>query len=152
MNRQRRWLVGVLLLCSWAVVCAQNSTVGAAILAPGMIQAMKDIKLGMSVPGRVDGVLVREGRQVRQGQVLMYLDRQAEELEVQRRRLLLKDNARLLELRSKENVLITQVASLSPLLATGAVSRKQLEYEEMALGAVAAERKALEMGKQREQV
>ena len=36
-----------------------------------MIQAMKDIKLGMSVPGRVDGVLVREGRQVRQGQILM---------------------------------------------------------------------------------
>jgi RND family efflux transporter MFP subunit len=143
---------GVLLLCAWLSVGAQDTTTGSAILAPGMIQAMKDIKLGMSVAGRVDGVLVREGRRVRQGQVLMYLDRQAEDLEVQRRKLLLQDNSRLLELRSKEAVLLTQVASLRPLLATGAVSRKQLEDEEMALGTVAAERKALEMGKQREQV
>jgi hypothetical protein len=38
------------------------------------------------------------------------------------------------------------------LLSSGAVSRKQLEDEEMSLNAVVAERKALEIGKQREQV
>jgi RND family efflux transporter MFP subunit len=135
---------------------ATTGSVGASgatgVLAPGVTQAMKDIKLGMTVAGRVDGVLVREGARVRAGQVLLHLDRQTEELEVQRRRLLLQDDSRLQELRSKEVVLAEQVNALRPLLTSGAVSRKQMEDEEMALGAVVAERKALEIAKQREQV
>ena len=97
-------------------------------------------------------MLVREGSRVRQGQLLMHLDRTLEELEVQRRRLLVEDRARLEELKQKEKTLIQQVESLRPLLATGGVSRKQAEDEEMVLGAVIAERKALEASKQRERV
>lgn len=56
------------------------------------------------------------------------------------------------ELRAKEKTLNEQVAALKPLLASGGVSRKQLEDEELVLGAVIAERKMIESGKQREQV
>jgi RND family efflux transporter MFP subunit len=124
----------------------------AALSAPGVTQALRDVKLSMTVAGRIDGMLVREGSRVRKGQVLMYLDRTLEELEVQRRRLLVEDRARLDELKQKEKTLMEQVESLRPLLASGGVSRKQAEDEEIALGAVSAERKALESSKEREQV
>lgn len=119
---------------------------------PGVTQAMRDVKLAMTVAGRIEAVAVREGDQVRRGQVLLHLDRALEDLEVRRRRVLLDDNSRLLELREKEKTLQSQVQSLRPLLESGAVSRKQLEDEELALGAVVAERNALEAAKKREQV
>lgn len=143
---------GYALAAFFSVGVGAQDKPSAAVLAPGMTQAMKDTKLGMSVAGRVDAVLVREGQRVRAGQVLLHLDRQAEALEVQRRKLLLQDTSRLQELRGKEVVLKTQIESLRPLVGTGAVSRKVLEDEEMALGTVMSERKALEIAKQREQV
>jgi multidrug efflux pump subunit AcrA (membrane-fusion protein) len=72
-------------------------------------QALRDVKLSMTVAGRIDGMLVREGSRVSKGQVLMYLDKTLEELEVQRRRLQLQDVAKLEELRQKEKTLATQV-------------------------------------------
>ena len=89
---------------------------------------------------------------MREGQLLLHLDRTLEELEVQRRRLLLQDRARIEELRQKEKVLQQQIHSLLPLLVSGGVSRKQFEDEEIALGSVVAERRALEASKEREQV
>jgi len=121
-------------------------------IALGVTQALRDVKLSMTVTGRIEAVMVREGSSVRQGQLLMHLDRTLEELEVQRRQLLLDDNARLNELKQKEKTLNDQVASLQPLLVNGGVSRKQVEDEEIALGSVAAERKAMEAAKARERV
>lgn len=133
-------------------LCAQTAATATTSSAPGVTQALRDVKLSMTVAGRIDGMTVREGSRVRQGQLLMHLDRTLEELEVQRRRLLVEDRARLDELKQKEKTLIEQVESLRPLLSTGGVSRKQFEDEELALGAVAAERKALEASKERERV
>ena len=130
----------------------------AAVAAPartsamGVTQAIRETRLSLTVPGRVEGVLVREGQRVSAGQVLLHLDRTTEELEVRRRRLLLADTARLDELRDKEKTLSGQVAALADLLDSGGVARKQFEDEEMALGAVKAERQAGEQAKQREKV
>jgi hypothetical protein len=126
--------------------------VSAQTTAPGVTQALKDLKLSMTVAGRVEGMFVKEGDRVSAGQVLLHLDRSAEELEVKRRRLVLQDTARLQELGVKEKTLTEQVAALRPLLDTGGVSRKQVEDEEMALNAIASERKTLEAAKRREQV
>ena len=120
--------------------------------APGVTQALKDLKLSMTVAGRVEGLFVKEGDRVSAGQLLLHLDRTAEELEVKRRRLIVQDTARLQELGDKEKTLTEQVASLKPLLATGGFSRKQVEDEEMALNAITMERKTLEAAKRREQV
>lgn len=128
------------------------ATTAAVLSAAGVTQALRDVKLSTTVAGRIDGMMVREGSRVRQGQLLMHLDRSLEELEVQRRRVLFEDRSRLEELKQKEKILMEQVASLRPLLAAGGVSRKQAEDEEMALGAVVAERKALEASKERERV
>jgi membrane fusion protein, multidrug efflux system len=128
---------------------AQRADAGVAL---GVTQALRDVKLSMTVQGRIDSLLVREGQRVSRGQELLRLDRALEELEVQRRRLLLADTARLLELRSKEKTLTEQVNALRPLLQSGGIARKQFEDEEMALSNVIAERKALEVAKQREKV
>lgn len=120
--------------------------------ALGVTQAIKDVKLSMTVAGRVEGLFVKEGDRVNAGQLLLHLDRSAEDLEVKRRRLLLQDTARLQELGGKEKTLAEQVAALRPLLDTGGVSRKQVEDEEMALNAISGERKTLEAAKRREQV
>ena len=129
---------------------ATSSLPPSVVSAPGVTQALRDVKLSMTVAGRIDGMMVREGSQVRKGQLLMHLDRALEELEVQRKRLQLEDKSRLDELKQKEKVLAEQVKALGPLLASGGVSRKQAEDEEIALGSVIAERKALEATKERE--
>ena len=125
---------------------------GAGGVVQGITQAQRDLKLGLPVAGRVEGLFVREGDRVKVGQLMLHLDRTLEELEVRRRQLQLRDDSRLVELRARERVLSEQVANLRPLVEAGSAPRKQLEDEELALGAVAGERRALEAAKQREQV
>ena len=137
---------------SGSSAAAQRVTTSTLAVAPGVTQSLRDLKLSLTVNGRVETLLVQEGQRVSRGQLLLRLDRTLEELEVQRRRLLLADTARLTELRGKEKMLAEQVAALRPLLDAGGIARKQFEDEELALGTVAAERKALEAGKLREQV
>jgi RND family efflux transporter MFP subunit len=147
------WLLA--LACSGIVaVWAQPLAVSNAEpdSAPGVTQALLDVKLSVTVPGRIESMLVREGSRVRRGQLLLHLDRTLEELEIERRRLLVEDRARIEELQLKERTLADQIQSLKPLLATGGVSRKQFEDEELSLSGVVAERKTLEAAKERERV
>jgi RND family efflux transporter MFP subunit len=118
----------------------------------GFTRAYREIKLSLPVAGRIERVLVQEGSRVREGQLLLHLDRTLEELEVQRRKLQFEDQARLQELRQRELTLIKQVSSLKDLLPGGLVSSKQVEDEELALGNVIAERKTVEATKHRERV
>ncbi len=118
----------------------------------GITQSMQDLKLSLTTAGRIEGLMVKEGDRVRKGDLLLHLDRSLEALEVRRREVMLEDNARLEDLRSKERTLSEQVRSAKALLASGGVSRKQVEDEELALGAIIAERKSIEFSKQREQV
>jgi len=141
-------LILIALLSSFPVGAQLVSSTG----APGITQAVREARLSMPVAGRVEGIFVREGSNVRAGQVLLHLDRKLEKLEVERRRLVLHDQSRLRELLARELILREQVAALKPLFDSGAVSRKQLEDETIALGAVVAERQALEENKLREQV
>jgi RND family efflux transporter MFP subunit len=115
-------------------------------------QAFRDLKLSVTTAGRIEGLFVKEGDRVRKGDLLLHLDRNLEALEVQKRRLILQDDARLEELRAREHTLAEQVRSAQTLLASGSVSRKQVEDEQIAWRAIIGERKALEFGKLREQV
>lgn len=118
----------------------------------GFTRAYREVKLSMPVAGRIERVMVEEGSRVREGQLLLYLDRTLEELEVKRRKLQLEDRARLDELAQRERTLVNQVGSLKELLPGGVVPRKQVEDEELTLGNVIAERKTIEATKQRERV
>ncbi len=132
---------------------AQTAAPAAApVLASGYTQAMREVKLGLTVTGRLDRLFVKEGDRVRLGDLILQLDHRAEALEVERRTLLLKDVSRLDELRRRESTLKNQLESAQTLLQTGGMSRKQVEDEELALSNVVAERRGLEIAKQRERV
>ena len=141
---------------SFVLVAACSALVadtGHAQASPqGITQAVGEVRLSMSVPGRVDAILVREGMRVRKGDLLLHLDRSLEELEVKRREVMLEDAAKLEELRVREKMLTEQVSHARTLLESGGVSRKLVEDEELALQAASAERKALEYAKRREKV
>lgn len=120
--------------------------------AAGITQAIHDLKLSVTAAGRIEALFVKEGDRVRKGDLLLHMDRALEALEVRRREVMLEDNARLDELRAKELTLAEQVRAARTLLATGGVSRKQVEDEELALGTIIAERKSIEFAKRRERV
>lgn len=131
---------------------AAPASAAAPVLASGYTQALREVKLGLTVTGRLDRLFVKEGDRVRRGDLILQLDHRAEALEVERRTLLLKDVSRLDELRRRESTLKTQLESAQTLLQTGGMSRKQVEDEELALSNVVAERRGLEIAKQRERV
>lgn len=147
---------GLLALCGLLTTLSAPTDslaqTGGVIAATGVTQAIRDLKLSVTAPGRIEGLFVKEGDRVRKGDVLLHLDRNLEALEVQKRRLVLQDDARLEELRAREHTLAEQVRSVQTLLASGSVSRKQVEDEQIAWRAIIAERKALEFAKLREQV
>ena len=124
----------------------------APVPAAGITQAIHDLKLSVTAAGRIEALFVKEGDRVRKGDLLLHMDRTLEALEVRRREVMLEDTARLDELRAKELTLTEQVGAAKLLLSTGGVSRKQVEDEELALGAIVAERKSIEFAKRRERV
>ncbi|MEN9774953.1 MAG: hypothetical protein RL322_2023 [Pseudomonadota bacterium] len=151
--------------CVWVAVVlggasidgrAQNPAPGdrlsASVPASGVTQAIQDLKLSVTAAGRVEGLMVREGDRVRKGDLLLHMDRTLEALEVRRREVMLDDNARLEDLKRREQTLVEQVKSARFLFVNGGVSRKQVEDEELSLGAVMAERKSIEFAKRRERV
>jgi multidrug efflux pump subunit AcrA (membrane-fusion protein) len=77
----------------------------------GVTQSFQDLKLSLTAAGRIEGLMVKEGERVRRGDLLLHLDRSLEALEIRRRQVMLEDNARLEELRSKERTLTEQVGS-----------------------------------------
>ncbi len=151
---RRAWRLGLLALAlggaaSWTPAQTASAPVATAI---GYTQALSEVKLSLTVTGKIDRVLVREGDRVRRGQVLLQLDHRAEALEVERRTLILRDVARMDELRQREAMLAEQLAAARRLFDSGGMARKQVEDEELALSNVRAERRVLEASKQRERV
>ena len=142
-----RWLLCAGLCLGLAPLAAQT-----VVTASGYTQAMREVKLGLTVTGRLDRLFVKEGDRVSRGDLILQLDHKAEALEVERRSLVLKDVSRLDELRRRESTLKTQLESAQKLLQTGGMSRKQVEDEELTLSNVMAERLGLEIAKQRERV
>jgi membrane fusion protein, multidrug efflux system len=140
---------GVLLLLLWI---SAGSAVAQVVVATGITRPRHDVRLSLPVAGRIESVHVTEGQRVKKGAVLLQLDKAAESLEVARRKLLLEDHSRLTELRSKEAVLARQVAAARGLLSLNAISRKNVEDEEIAYAEATAQRTSLEVTKLREQV
>ena len=135
-----------------SVLITSMSSADAEILASGVTEAVAEAALSVTAPGRVEVITVKEGQYVEKGDLLMYLDRELEALEIKRRELMLSDSSKLEELKSRESILSMQVQQAKSLLASGAVTRKQVEDESISWSGVVAERKALEFEKQREQV
>jgi len=94
----------------------------------GFTQALYDVTIGVAEAGRIAQLKVAEGDRVKQGDVLLFLDKTLEELEVELRRIQANQRAELDYAVRKEQILSQQLASAKRLLADGAaISREQAE-------------------------
>ncbi|MBM3822157.1 MAG: efflux RND transporter periplasmic adaptor subunit [Verrucomicrobia bacterium] len=118
-RREAVWWRVVLLL----VVIAAGSAWAAAHSATGITESILDATLSSPVPGVLALRKVKEGDKVRQGDVLVELDRRLEELEVMRRK--------AVHAQSKAEYEVTKALFEKPDSSTPKVDveRRLLEYE-----------------------
>lgn len=148
MNWRHSGLIMLVLLAGFVVaVDAPAREVATGVTAP-----IDDLLLGLPVAGRIETVHVREGDWVDAGAVILALDRKLEELELERRRLILEDDSRLQEARSRESTLREQLAQAQRLYRSETISRKQMEDERLAWQAAVADLAELEISKQQQAV
>jgi len=129
-----------LRICFLTAVCILLSVFSAfaaeQIKIKGFTEASHDVTLGLPESGRIAVIKVQEGSFVEKGQVLLFLDKRIEELEVRRRSLMSKSMEELNFAIKKSSVLKTQYAAAKKLRADGnVISReefeaKQIEYEQ----------------------
>jgi len=146
-NRRVGLIMMVLLVGLLAGGHAQARQVATGVTAP-----VDDLLLGLPVAGRIDTLLVREGDWVNAGDVILELDQTLEALELERRRLMLEDESRLQQARTREATLREQLAQAERLYATDTISRKQMEDERLAWQAAVADLAELEISKQQQAV
>jgi RND family efflux transporter MFP subunit len=104
--------------------------------SPGVTEPFLDVLLSAPVAGTVAKLHVKEGDLVKEGQVLLELRKQQEELEVARRKLLMESKSELDSARAKVDTLKTDLDGTRKLFeATKSVSKddvmkKELEYKQ----------------------
>jgi len=102
------------------------------IAVSGITEPIHDVTISASVAGTVSTVNFNEGAAVKKGDIIIELDKQLEELEVERRRIIWEGKAEI-------NSAAAQVATLGSLLqgttelynSTGSVSKEELEKQEL---------------------
>jgi RND family efflux transporter MFP subunit len=146
----RQWAaVSCLLL---ALIGGSAVSAAPAHEALGTTEAVRAARLALTVSGRIANLHVKVGARVSQGQLLLNLDSEAEALELKRRLLLLHDQSQIKALRERRDVTQAQVDAARDLESKGAIARKLMEDEALALRVITAELDALQTSKLREQV
>lgn len=128
------------------VVCAADSVVG-------ITKPMHDIELSFPVDGVVSKVLVKEGQKVKKGEELLALENQLQLQEVQRRKVLLNDKAKL-QTSAHNKEVMTELLNNNRQLHNylGAVSREEVRKLEMQTAGVTGDLTAAQQEKKREEI
>jgi len=122
------FIIGFCLL-TWLQPCALGQE---KITISGITEPIHDVTISASVSGTVAAVNFKEGAAVKKGDIIMELDKQLEELEVERRKIIWESKAEL-------DSAAAQVATLGSLLqgtkdlydSTGSVSKEEVEKQEL---------------------
>lgn len=119
----------------------------------GFTEAIQDSTLGVAVTGRVARVLVKAGDSVKQGQPLIELEQRQEQLEVERRKLLLENKTELASISRQLETLTAHLRASQELHRTsGSISREELENQELEEALTRIERQRLAIIEEREQL
>lgn len=119
----------------------------------GITKPMHDIELSFPVDGVVSKVLIKEGQKVKKGEELLALENQLQLQEVQRRKVLLNDKAKLQTSAHNKEVmseLLNNNRQLHNYL--GAVSREEVRKLEMQTAGVEGDLTAAKQEKKREEI
>lgn len=120
---------------------------------PGITEAIRDVKLSLSVQGRISRIFFEEGARIKKGQRILELDKRLEELEVERRKLIWESKAELESAEARVLTLKSQFESTRELFeSTGSVSREELEEKELEYKLAVAEQKRLETEEERQRI
>lgn len=130
-----------------------SQTVYATDSVVGITKPMHDIELSFPVDGVVSKVLIKEGQKVKKGDELLALENQLQLQEVQRRKVLLNDKAKLQTSAHNKEVmseLLNNNRQLHNYL--GAVSREEVRKLEMQTAGVEGDLTAAQQEKKREEI
>lgn len=106
----------------------------------GLTQCLRDLSLGFPVSGRIAALPVQEGSVVNAGDVLAHFELVAEELEVERRRLVWQSEAELNAAIARAATAATQANAARAIFNQNrGISREELENKELASALAAAE-------------
>lgn len=117
----------------------------------GVVEPAVDVKLGLSVQGRIQEILCREGQRVARGTPLVSLERSLEALEVSRRKLIWQNRAEVDAAESAASIM-TEMLKMNRALydETHSISREDLDQMTMQCQRAISDRDRLRMQEQRE--
>ncbi|TVR49004.1 MAG: efflux RND transporter periplasmic adaptor subunit [Puniceicoccaceae bacterium] len=131
-------------------ICGAASPAGAI---PGITEPYHDALLSAAASGRIAVIHHREGSTVEAGELLVVLDRRMEELEVERRRLILESTVERDLIENQIEVLASSLESTRRLFeSTRSVSREQLDKIELEHRMALAEKARILETKAREKI
>lgn len=137
----------LLLMCALGASLTAQAADFVGIIYPG-----KDATLSVKAPGVVSRVMVQVGQRVRAGQSILEVDARAQQLEVDRREIILNDQAELDSTKQRAVILEQLVRDASLLYeAAGTVSREELMKLRLELEATRGRMAQLRESKRREE-
>jgi RND family efflux transporter MFP subunit len=119
----------------------------------GITEPIGDVTLSATAVGTISTIFVKEGTFVKKGAVILELDKQVEELEAERRKLIWESKAEVKAAAVRVSTLKSLLGSTRELFkSTGSVSREELEKMELEYEIAEAEKERLETAEERERI
>lgn len=141
----------LVLVLAWAGAAVAFGATPATV--SGYTKPFKDETLSMSMPGTLARVNVREGDQVKKGDVLLALDKLQEELEVARRKLVWESRAEVESAAARVTTIKVDLDGTRKLYeSTKSVSKDDLQKKELELKLAEAEFERLQTAEAREKI
>lgn len=141
-----------LALLLFLLFCSVSTAVAEVVSVQGFTEPFYDVQLGLPEAGQVANIAVREGHLVKKGEVLLYLDKEIQELDVAQIRLKLNSNAELEYAEKRVELLRRQYESAETLFQDGAASREDFETKQLDHAEAASEAARLKMQKKLEKI
>lgn len=140
-------IVLLMLLCQPQLLRAEQVGIS------GFTEPVQDSALGLSITGRVTAIKVSEGEIVKQGQLLLQLDQDLEQLELNRRKLLWESKVEIESVRLQVLTLQNHLQATRDLYqSTGSIPREELENKELEHAFAIAELNRLKTVEKREEI
>ena len=119
----------------------------------GITEPIGNVTLSATAVGTISTIFVKEGTFVKKGAVILELDKQVEELETERRKLIWESKAEVKAAAVRVSTLKSLLGSTRELFkSTGSVSREELEKMELEYEIAEAEKERLETAEERERI
>ena len=119
----------------------------------GITEAIRDVKLSLSVAGTISTIFFKEGFYVQKGECILELENRIESLEVQRRKLIWESKAELNAAEDRIQTLKTLVESNRKLFeSTKSVSREELDKMELDYKLAVSEKKRLQVEEEKQRL